>query len=427
MAFRTIVTTPDFHPGKPVPVGVIADVEGGVLPHLVGNDIGCGMRMITVEGVGADDLPPILERHLRHIFFQGGRNVTLSGKNRTALLQEGLPGLFESFAGPRKGLLEKLEMAACWADLDRTCDAGVFPAHGIDPDFDHYATGDDDFRHDAILGTIGGGNHFIEIGTVDAVADGAFANAVGISRSSVVIVVHSGSLDFGQRVGSVARERLEKRRSQRQDHRLLSREADPEFYQRFATGHANAVNAAFVNRFFLAFQTVEAISRSIGRELTFRTVYDAPHNAIWFDDQPNVARHRKGACPARAAGDASTGLWIGEPVILPGSMGDGSWLLSGKGNPAMLHSSAHGAGRRLSRQEARKQPASFERLRVIGPVDLGDPMIKSRPEILGEALGRLNEEAPAAYRPIDDVVEAMCAADMVSKGVRIRPLVTVKG
>ena len=144
MSFKNIVTTPDFHPGKPVPVGVIADVEGGLLPHLVGNDIGCGMRMIVVEGAGVDALPPSLEQHLRHIFFQGGRDIALTGHNRRALLREGLPGLIESFTTRRKGLLEKLDIAACWADLDRTCDAGVFQARDIDPDFEHYATADDE-------------------------------------------------------------------------------------------------------------------------------------------------------------------------------------------------------------------------------------------------------------------------------------------
>ena len=111
-----IATTPDFHPGKPVPVGVVADVEGAVLPHMIGNDIGCGMRMIVIEGQGACEMPAALDGHLRHIYFQGGRDLALTGRNRHALLRDGLPGLFESFAGGRKGVLGKLDLAACWAD-----------------------------------------------------------------------------------------------------------------------------------------------------------------------------------------------------------------------------------------------------------------------------------------------------------------------
>lgn len=426
-SIRSIVTTPDFHPGKPVPVGVVADIEGGLLPHMIGNDIGCGMRMIVVDGVGPDDLPPALDHHLRHIFFQGGRDIALTGHHRQALLRDGLPGLFEGLAVRRRGLLEKLDIGQYWSDLDRTCDTGAFATTGIDPDFAHYASPDDDFRHDAMLGSIGGGNHFVEIGRVESIADAAFAQALGVGSTSLIVVVHSGSLDFGQRIGSATRERLSQRKGKRQDHRLLSRHADAALYARFVMGQANAVNAAFANRFFLALQTVEALSRATGRTLGFRTVYDAPHNAIWIEDDGQTALHRKGACPSRGPGGMPASPWIGEPVILPGSMGDGTWLLGGCGNPTMLESSAHGAGRRLSRQEARKAPSSFDHLRVVGPVDLDDPMIRSRPEIVGEALGRLKEEAPTAYRPIDDVVEAMCAAGMVHKGVRIKPLLTVKG
>ena len=422
-----IATTPDFHPGKPVPVGVVADVEGAVLPHMIGNDIGCGMRMIVIEGQGACEMPAALDGHLRHIYFQGGRDLALTGRNRHALLRDGLPGLFESFAGGRKGVLGKLDLAACWADLDRCADAGVFEAADVDPDFEHYAARDDDFRHDAMLGSIGGGNHFVEIGRVDRIADAAFAAALGIGADALTVVVHSGSLDFGQRIGSATREKLQALKGKRLDLRLLSREADAELYRRFETGQANAVNAAFANRFFIAVEAVEALSRALGRELSFRTIYDAPHNAIWIGRER--ALHRKGACPARGPG-ALAGerlRWFGEPVILPGSMGDGSWLLTGTGSTEMLESSAHGAGRRLSRQEARHAPDTLAKLRVVGPVDLDSVAIRARPDVASEAKARLMEEAPSAYRPIDDVVDAMFDAGMVRRAVRIRPMLTVKG
>ena len=422
-----IATTPDFHPGKPVPVGVVADIEGAVLPHMIGNDIGCGMRIIVIEGQTASALPDVLDGELRHVYFQGGRDLALTGRNRQALLRDGLPGLLESFVAGRKGLLAKLDVSACWDDLDRCCDAGVFETTGIDPDFEHYAALDDDFRHDAMLGSIGGGNHFVEIGRVDRIDDMAFASAFGISADALIIVVHSGSLDFGQRVGSAMREKLQAQKGKRLDHRLLSRHVDAALYRRFMTGQANAVNAAFANRFFIAVEAVEALSRAFKRELSFRTIYDAPHNAIWIGRER--ALHRKGACPARGVGSLTgdRAKWFGEPVILPGSMGDGSWLLTGMGNADMLESSAHGAGRRLSRREARQVPDSLSRLRVVGPVDLDSQAIRSRPDVALEAKASLLEEAPSAYRPIDVVVDAMCNAGMVRRAVRVRPMLTVKG
>jgi tRNA-splicing ligase RtcB len=422
-----IATTPDFHPGKPVPVGVVADIEGAVLPHMIGNDIGCGMRMIVVEGLGACDLPPAIDRHLRHIFFQGGRDLALTGHNRHALLRDGLPGLFDSLGSGRKGLLAKLDIASAWADLDRCADAGVFAAEDVDPDFAHYASLDHDFRHDAMLGSIGGGNHFVEIGHVDRVVDAALTAALGVSSGSVIVVVHSGSLDFGQRIGSAIREKQQAMKGSRLDRRLVSRDRDAQLFRRFEIGQANAVNAAFANRFLIALEAMEALSRAFGRALSFRTVYDAPHNAIWFDG--DRARHRKGACPARGVGTLAKDdlRWFGEPVILPGSMGDGSWLLSGVGNTDMLESSAHGAGRRLSRQEARRVPEGIGQLRVVGPVDLDSAAIRVRPDVAAEARARLMEEAPAAYRPIDDVVDAMCEANMVGRAFRVKALLTVKG
>ncbi|MDW9478869.1 hypothetical protein GOB57_09245 [Sinorhizobium meliloti] len=278
-AVRAVATTPDFHPGKPVPVGVVVDVEGAVLPHLIGNDIGCGMRMMTLDGIAADDLSdPVVERHLRHMFFQGGRDVALTGRDRRAILRHGLPGLIESFSTERRGLLAKLDMAGAWRDLDRMSDAGAFPTTGIDPDFDEYAAIDERFRHDAILGTIGGGNHFVELGVVEAVVDGGFAGACGLRKGAVVLVVHAGSLDFGQRIGSAAREKLRAARTQDGEDRIVSL-GDP-LFARYVNGHANAANVAFVNRFLIGLTAVEAVGRAVGRDVGHRLVYDAPHNTM---------------------------------------------------------------------------------------------------------------------------------------------------
>lgn len=422
-----IVTTPDFHPGKPVPVGLVADIENAVIPHLIGNDIGCGMRMIVLDDIHEDDLAPDLEQHLRHVFFQGGRDIALTGRDRHAALRDGVPGLLESLAGKRQGLLARLDLGAAWADVARTSDDGCFRSDAIDPDFADYAAPDDRHRHDAILGTIGGGNHFVEFGVIERIVDGGFARLAGLKRESVVIVVHSGSLDFGQRIGTAARERARQNGAAALDDRIVSEAGHADNYRRYMNGHANAANAAFVNRFLIGLAAVEALTRTIGRTVAHRLVYDAPHNTVW--QTGSTVRHRKGACPARGPGTlkGSPYEWTGEPVILPGSMGDGTWLLRGLGAADGMESSAHGAGRRLSRQEARGAKATLAGLRVIGPVDTASPAIRSRPDILAELQSRLKEEAPAAYRPIDQVVDPMVATGLVGRAARIRPVLTVKG
>ena len=423
----SVVTTPDFHAGKPVPVGVVVDMAEGMMPHVIGNDIGCGMRMIALSGVAVTDLRPELDAHLRHVHFQGGRDISLSGRDRHAILREGIPGLLESLTrGDRKGLLASLDTEASWRDVDRSADDGYFATSGVDADFAAFADVDDGHRHDAIFGTIGGGNHFVEFGVVDRVEDGRFCAIAGMRAGTVVIVVHSGSLDFGQRVGTSIQQKL-RQSVCTDDKRVLSVDRMPQLADRYANGLANAVNIAFANRFLIGLSAIEALQRTLGRNVEHQLVYDAPHNTIWR--QGETFRHRKGACPARGIGQlvGSPYQWLGEPVILPGSMGDGTWLLKGQGCEAGLESAAHGAGRRLSRQDARCQAVIPAELRVVGPLDLNSPELRGRADILKEVGGRLKEEAPAAYRPIDSVVAPMVEAGLVSRVARIKPVLTVKG
>ncbi|WP_171049011.1 RtcB family protein [Rhizobium sp. MHM7A] len=426
-SITSIATTPDFHAGKPVPVGVVVDTQGMIMPHLVGNDVGCGMHMLVLEGVKADELSPELENALRYVHFQGGRGVALNGRHRHAILRDGLPGLADALKAERHGLFSDLSLDDMWGDIGRTCDLGRFETVGVDPMFERYGDVDGGVQYDAILGSIGGGNHFVEFGVVDRLADGAHARSCGVAAGSVVLVVHSGSLDFGQAVGSFARERLAEVRQPGVDHRVLSAERHPALYARYVNGLANACNIAFVNRFLIALASIKALESVLGRSVGRRVVYDAPHNVLW--ERNGFARHRKGACPARGPGEleGSPYHWLGEPVILPGSMGDGTWLLKGCGSVDGLQSAAHGAGRKLSRQEARHQAVIPSALRVVGPVDLNAAALKSRPDIRKEASGRLLEEAPGAYRSIDDVVDPMVDAGLVSRVAKIRPILTVKG
>ncbi|WEZ84102.1 RtcB family protein [Rhizobium sp. 32-5/1] len=200
----------------------------------------------------------------------------------------------------REGLLAKMDLDQAWKDVDRTCDDGQFSCSGVVGGFADYAAIDDIHRRDALMGTIGGGNHFVEVGVVDDIADGRFASAAGLRRGTVVAVVHSGSLDFGQHVGSSVREKLMASRVGKRDYRILPRGDD--LHAAYLDGHANAANAAFVNRFLIGLAAVEALSRAAGRELSGRLVYDAPHNTVWEKD--GVVRHRKG--PARREGLATS-------------------------------------------------------------------------------------------------------------------------
>jgi tRNA-splicing ligase RtcB len=139
--------------------------------------------------------------------------------------------------------------------------------------------------------------------------------------------------------------------------------------------------------------------------------------------------HRKGATPAKSMQDARV-AWLGQPVVVPGSMGARSYLLSGHGNTSALESASHGAGRVLSRGKAARIAEHAEglaRLRVVTPIDPEAHTMKRRPEVLEKLRKRLSEEAPAAYKDIEPVVDSLVSADVAHRVASLVPLVTVKG
>ncbi|MDA0185647.1 RtcB family protein, partial [Solirubrobacter phytolaccae] len=183
----------------------------------------------------------------------------------------------------------------------------------------------------------------------------------------------------------------------------------------------NAANLAWANRFALTAMAVGAIADVLGAAPRWVTVGDAPHNLIWRED--DRWRHRKGACPAeRGSGPFA---YTGEPVLIPGSMGDSSWVLAGTGEEAALSSTSHGAGRVLARGRAARtrDDAADALLQVVTPID---PVLARR-DVRAEHDRRVREEAPRAYKPIGPVVDAVVAAGAARRVARLEPLLTTKG
>jgi tRNA-splicing ligase RtcB len=173
----------------------------------------------------------------------------------------------------------------------------------------------------------------------------------------------------------------------------------------------------------------------LGRKVSARLVYDAPHNLVW-DEERGAQRylHRKGACPALGPAPDTTSpfRFTGHPVIIPGSMGASSYVLSGCGAEAALSSACHGAGRALSRGESRRydeqeSAETLGRLRVVTPVDPQSPEVRLRRDVLAEYQGRLKEEAPYAYKDITPVIATVEAAGVANRVARLWPLLTIKG
>lgn len=435
-----IVITPDFHKGSGIPVGTVIDARGFVIPRAVGNDVCCGMRLLVTD-VSEDELAghfDQLEKRLRAIFFEGERNIPMSPRQRNALLRNGLPGLLECCGeNLSTGLWSYYDPAIEAANISRTHMNGSLAVGNRSFEFDDYiqGSGASDGR-DAQIGSVGGGNHFVEIQAVDDIIDKSTAYHWGVKKSKVAIMVHSGSVGLGHVVGGhymqLAKELFPAGLSHPEHgfHVIPARGPLEAHCQDYLSAMHMAANFAFGNRLFLGLMTVRAMTETLARDVTARLIYDAPHNLIWHEDGSNRYLHRKGACPALGVQHLSEHDFFGIPVIIPGSMGDASFLLCGRGNDDLLSSACHGAGRSVARSKARKISSSLqdvERLRVVTAIDPKSPEIAARSDVLAKHRSRLLEEAPSAYKPVNPVIESVESAGIAGRVARLRPLITVKG
>lgn len=441
---KSIVLTPDFHKGSGIPVGTVVDTHGFIIPQAIGNDVCCGMRLLITD-IDRDEFVAhqnVIEPLLRKIFFQGQRELPLSSRQRDALLREGLWGLNETYAdNAGVGLWNYYDAEQQSADLIRVHFQGVLPAKDTFAFGDFIRSAGVKESYDSQIGSVGGGNHFVEIQVVDEIIDGATAHEWGINANKIAIMVHSGSVGLGHMVGGHFRDRAKAIYPHGMPH------PDHGFYVLPTTGQfaheadiyldamKNAANFAFGNRLFLGLMVINALSKALDRRVPAKLIYDAPHNLIWEDiDRPDHYLHRKGACPALGPEPDlnSPFKYTGHPVIIPGSMGAASYLLAGYGNQKALRSACHGAGRSISRGRARNvdedsYQQSVDKLKIITPIDPDAFEIRSRRDIMAKYHERLREEAPYAYKPITPVVQTVEDAEIARRVVKLWPLLTIKG
>ncbi len=427
-----VVGTPDLHRGDAgVAIGTVLGVDGAVMPLGPGPDIGCGMRLITTDLTPADlDLPALAER-LRADLFLGRRDIALSRSQRLALLTEGLMGLFDA-EDTRRGSGAAATSGSLWAqfdrdetdwELDHCVDQGSLPG---DPGLFM-----DDFvpaTRDPITGTIGRGNHFLELQEVVEVVDRATAYAWDVREGQVVATIHTGSRGLGRAVGAHYRDRARASHPAGLRHPAMETyllptggdPAEPTLGDRYLRAMGAAGNFAYANRFFLGL-IVRKNLRLQRPGATTRLLYDMPHNFVAVERHQGraVTVHRKGA--TRSFGPTAMSLAgtvqasTGQPLIVPGSMGAASWLLAGvDGNEHALMSACHGAGRaktrgRMGGLSDREFDASLQGTLLVYP-----------------GLERPKGEAPDAYKPIGPIIDSVVAAGLARLVARLRPLLTCK-
>jgi tRNA-splicing ligase RtcB len=438
-----VAVTPDFHKAAGIPVGTVLATRGFVVPAAIGNDVNCGMR-VHVTDLAADRLRgrlDDLETACRRLYFEGGRNIPMTRGQRQALFTNGLLGLLD--AVPRsqtEGLWSLFHEVDLERELARVEQNGSLRAERV--------FGLDDFMgpvgrasRDSQIGSIGGGNHFVEVQRVERILDGPTAHAWGLKPGLVTVMVHSGSVSIGHLCGGYYRDvvrRIYPGELKHPDNGIfilpLGERHEGEA-ARFWDSLHNAANFAFANRLFLALMALAGLREAAG-EVGFSLLYDAPHNLVWRirHEGEDLFVHRKGACPARdaLALQDTPFAYHGEPVLVPGSMGASSFILVGQGNAQALWSASHGAGRALSRGEAaRGHDEEFERFlkefRVVTPVDFRRPDIRMRRDIVGMKLADLKQEAPHAYKGIGPIVETLTRAGIARPVAELVPLMTIKG
>jgi tRNA-splicing ligase RtcB (3'-phosphate/5'-hydroxy nucleic acid ligase) len=421
-----VVVMPDMHQGYGFPIGGVAATkfpEGVISPGGIGYDINCGVRLLAsqIEMEAVEDhldvLASALDRHCPSGVGTKG-TVRLSESELERVMVEGAQWA-------------KKQGFATEADLRRTEDGGRM--EGADPSKVSKRARE---RGRPQLGTLGSGNHFIEVDVVDQVFDADAAQTMGLQEGNLVVLIHSGSRGFGHQICSdyVSEFQAAVHRYQIHlpDRELVCAPLNSPEGEAYMAAMRCAANYAFTNRQILAHQARQAFEEVLAGVVPdwhLRQVYDIAHNMGKVESHQiegkrlRVCVHRKGA--TRAFGPGSHGLpseyqAIGQPVLVPGSMGTSSWVLVGT-EASMEHSygsSCHGAGRVMSRSKAKKEVRG-ESLRK----DLEDKGIHIR----AGSLKGLAEEAPAAYKDVDEVVETVSGAGIARKVARLRPVAVIKG
>jgi tRNA-splicing ligase RtcB len=417
------LTMPDIHWGYGFPIGGVAafdpDKGGVVSPGGVGFDVNCGVRLLTSQ-IEREELErrkaPLAEALYEAVPSGMGKcrkDFRLSRGDFEEILVKGPTPLVERDFG---------EMD----DLEHTESGGKLS--GADP----CAVSERAYkRGGSQLGTLGSGNHFLEVQYVDEVYDDEAARAFGLGRGQITVLIHSGSRGLGHQVCQDYVERFLEAAPRYGidlvDRQLAAAPIESQEGESYLKAMSAAANFAFANRQLIAHFTREAFASAgfDSEEHRLRVLYDLAHNNAKFEEHAGkeVLVHRKGA--TRAFGPGVEELpeeyrSVGQPVLVPGDMGRYSFVLAGT-EGAMREtfgSSAHGAGRKMSRRQAKKAARGRNVTREME--DAG---------ILVRAAGRatVDEEMSEAYKDAADVIEATHGAGIGRKVARLRPLIVVKG
>jgi tRNA-splicing ligase RtcB len=418
---KNAIAMPDAHEGYGFPIGGVAafDMEDGIIsPGGIGYDINCSVRLLRTDFT-ADEILGKRKDFLEEIYKK-----TPVGAGRKGVVKI-----------TRDELLDLLERGQRWAiekgygkdkDLDRTEENGHIDA---DPQFVSDRAIE---RGLPQLGTIGSGNHFLELQKVDKIYDEKIASAFGIDKvGQVVVMIHCGSRGLGHQVASDYIKAMEQEYGFENlpDRELINAPINSELGQKYIKAMGAAANFAFTNKQLITHWVRESFEKIYGSQENIDVVYDVCHNIGKFEkheidgETRKVCVHRKGA--TRSFGPGREEIpeayrQYGQPIIIPGSMGTASYVLVGtkKAEEVSFGSTAHGAGRVGSRSEA---------LRTYKGQEIIDQLNNLNIAIKGNSMKGIAEEAPQMYKDIDEVIRVSHGIGIGNMVARLKPLGVIKG
>jgi len=402
---------PDMHEGYASPIGGVAAIrtsDGIISPGMCGYDINCGMKLLKSE-YSEKEIKPYLESLATEIQKEvpsglgRGRQIKLSIRQIDEILEGGIPHL----VGEGYGEKEDIENCEDSGKLE-WADASAVSSHAKNRGRDQ-------------VGTLGSGNHFLELQKVEEFFDKETAQKFGLFKDQIVVMIHCGSRGLGHQVCTdYLREfiplMLNKYKIEVPDREFACVPFNSPEGQRYFSAMASAANYAWSNRQMIAHFVRKAWQNVLGEKTSPLTaLYDVAHNIIKKEKyninnkEIEVAVHRKGA--TRAFPD--------QPVLIPGSMGTASYILVGqKSGEEAFYSACHGAGRTMSRREATRRISGQEIVKSLESKGIIIKCWSSR---------GIAEEAPMAYKNIEDVVDVVHSAGLSKKVAELIPLAVIKG
>lgn len=410
---------PDMHEGYGFPVGGVAATEaphGLISPGGIGFDINCGVRLLASTLKRTEVLPmaeTLVHEFSRSIPAGMGRasDTSFDPGQMARVLEEGVPYLVRELGFGTEEDIEFVESGGCLPGGR----AQLVSPHARD-------------RGHTQLGTLGGGNHFVELQVVDAIFDADAASRLGLGLDTVTVLIHTGSRGLGHQVCTDHVRQMDRAMARHgihvEDRQLACAPLSSVEGQAYFGAMCAAANFGFCNRHLIACLVRGVFERVVGHG-GLRLVYDVAHNTAKLERYGDriLCVHRKGA--TRAFGPSSEELplayrGLGQPVLIPGSMGTASYVLLGtdRAQEISFASACHGAGRAMSRGAAKRAVTGSEVRRQLAAQGI---------VVRCTSNAELAEEAPLAYKDAARVVDVVHRAGIARKVARLRPIGVVKG